>query len=857
MAFAAGTRLGPYEIVAKLGEGGMGEVYRARDTRLQREVALKTLPASFGSDADRRARFEREAQAIAALSHPNILAIHDFGTTTDAPPISYIVTELLQGSTLRDRISEGPLPVRKAIDVAIQLARGLAAAHGRGIVHRDLKPENVFLLDDGQVKILDFGLARPGASAGHASETALAVTDPGTVMGTVGYMAPEQVRGQAVDARADLFSLGTVFYEMIAGRPAFKRDTAADTMSAILNQDPPDLAATRTDFPPALDRILRHSLEKNVNERFQTARDVGFALEALSGTQVSASGAAAVPPSARSRAWLPMALGAMALAAAGIGGYAIGHRGSSASDVAYERKTFEPLFIANARFMPDGAIAYSAARTGTTPELFVLRPDTVVPQSLGLKDVQLLSVSSKGELAVLTDAQYRHHRVFSGTLARLTVGSAPRPWLEHVTEADWSPDGSTVAVVRELEQNDGNQLEYPVGTKVYETKGYVSDPRVSPDGRRVAFVDHKFPSDDRGTIAVIDANKNVTTLTPEYWGVEGLAWTPDGSTLIYAAAEAVRPNGMEPFAVDASGRTPPQMKMHVMDNVFVQDVRNGEWLLSSVDTQSAMHVRLPGDSAERNLSWLDHSSVSSLSADGRTLIFTDENWSAGTSYAVGLRTTDGAPAVRLGPGAAGPLSPDGKWVAVASLALDQMFFYPTGPGDAKKLDIKPSLYGIFGWFPDNSSVLICGGAAGAKSRCYRQAIAGGTMTPVTPEGASGALIAPDGHIFAGSSAEEAFVYDPTGATPPVRIKGLTPSDKPIAVGSDSHSLIVSTRETVPSRIERVDILTGARTLVTQVAPPDQTGLTRFSIDAVIADGKGYAYTTTMDRGTLFVVTGAK
>src|SRR5829696_1342779 len=249
MALAAGSRLGPYEIVAPLGAGGMGEVYRARDPRLGRDVAIKVLPSSVATDPDRRARFEREARSVAALSHPNILAIFDFAVYDGH---ACAVTELLEGRTLRDALAEGALAVRRAIEIAIQLARGLAAAHDKGFVHRDLKPENVFLLDDGQVKILDFGVAKAIAEA-HAGTETVAGTDPGTVMGTVGYMAPEQVRGQAVDARADLFALGTVLYEMLGGRRAFQRETAAETMTAILKEDPPELAASRADLPPVLD----------------------------------------------------------------------------------------------------------------------------------------------------------------------------------------------------------------------------------------------------------------------------------------------------------------------------------------------------------------------------------------------------------------------------------------------------------------------------------------------------------------------------------------------------------------------------------------------------------------------------
>jgi Tol biopolymer transport system component len=273
----------------------MGEVYRARDTKLDRQVAIKVLPESVATDADRLSRFEREAKAVAALSHPNILAIHDFGV---ASGIAYAVTELLEGETLRQRLGSS-IPTRKAIDIATQIARGLASAHDKGLVHRDLKPENIFLTRDGHVKILDFGLAKqavaPNASDAH---TALA-TEPGMVMGTVGYMAPEQVRGEPVDGRADLFAFGAVLYEMLTGARAFQRGTAAETMTAILREDPPELSASRADLPPALDRIVRHALEKDPHDRFQSARDLVFNLQSLGQAPSSGASAAVTAPQAR------------------------------------------------------------------------------------------------------------------------------------------------------------------------------------------------------------------------------------------------------------------------------------------------------------------------------------------------------------------------------------------------------------------------------------------------------------------------------------------------------------------------------------------------------------------------------
>jgi serine/threonine protein kinase len=285
MALTSGNRLGPYEILAPLGAGGMGEVYRARDERLKREVAIKVLPASLSADADRLRRFEHEAQAAGSLNHPNITAVYDIGTHDGAP---YVVQELLEGETLRAIIAGGKLSPRKAIDYALQVAQGLAAAHEKGIVHRDLKPENLVVMRDGRIKILDFGLAkltRPETGVGPmtSAPTATVGTEPGIVLGTIGYMAPEQVRGQAADARSDIFTLGAILYEMLSGKRAFLGDSAADTMSAILREEPAELSTTNQSISPGLERIVRHCLEKNPEQRFQSARDLAFDLEALSG----------------------------------------------------------------------------------------------------------------------------------------------------------------------------------------------------------------------------------------------------------------------------------------------------------------------------------------------------------------------------------------------------------------------------------------------------------------------------------------------------------------------------------------------------------------------------------------------
>src|SRR5262252_271055 len=319
MTLIAGTKLGRYEIRSQLGAGGMGEVYRARDEKLNRDVAIKVLPQTFANDADRLKRFEQEARAAGILNHPNITAVHDLGSHDGAP---YIVTELLEGETLRERLSTGAIPVRKATDYAVQIAKGLAAAHEKGIIHRDLKPENLFLTNDGRVKILDFGLAKLTQIEAAPNQTNLPTasgTEPGVVMGTLGYMSPEQVKGKPADQRSDIFAFGAILYEMLSGQRAFSRDSAAETMSAILREEPPDLSATNKSVQPGLERIVRHCLEKNPEERFHSAHDLAFDLETLSG--LSAPQAASAAGKAVHRRAVPALAAILGIALAAAAGY--------------------------------------------------------------------------------------------------------------------------------------------------------------------------------------------------------------------------------------------------------------------------------------------------------------------------------------------------------------------------------------------------------------------------------------------------------------------------------------------------------------------------------------------------------
>src|SRR5438552_8467120 len=467
MTLASGTRLGRYEIRSKIGEGGMGEVYRAVDTDLGREVAIKVLPPDFSRDSDRINRFRQEAQALARLNHPNILSVLDVGSHDGT---LFVVGELLEGETVRDRLSAESFSVRKALDYARQIAHGLAAAHAKRITHRDLKPENLFLTNDGRVKILDFGLAKLSQTKAEIDTDAPTMrvkTDPGRVMGTVAYMSPEQVRGQSalVDHRSDIFAFGAVLYEMLTGKRAFAGESVADTMSAILNNDPPELSITNSNLSPALDRIIRRCLEKHPDERFQSASDVGYAIEVLSGISGASTSAIAVEPLQAKRSWrVSPGLIVIALAILAVGtaaGIFVGRRTGALQSPSYQRLTFSRGTIWNARFAPDGqSVVYSARWNGNPLDVFSARAGKTESRSLKLDNTDVLAISASNEMAVLRNRQYLGWYISRGTLARMPVdGGAARDILEDVQEADWSPDGTKLAVVRWV--NGRNQLEYP------------------------------------------------------------------------------------------------------------------------------------------------------------------------------------------------------------------------------------------------------------------------------------------------------------------------------------------------------------------------------------------------------------
>jgi eukaryotic-like serine/threonine-protein kinase len=857
MPLAPGDRLGPYEIVAPIGAGAMGEVFRARDTRLGRDVAIKVLPSSVATLPDRLQRFAQEAQAAAALNHPNVVAVYDVHTEGDTP---YVVSELLEGETLRAALGQGALAPRRTIEIASQVAAGLAAAHQKGIVHRDVKPENIFLTTDGRTKLLDFGIARIAGPADADLESTRpggpAPTQPGVVLGTVGYMAPEQVRGEPVDWRADVFALGAVCYEMLTGCRAFQGDTAVEVMAAIVRSDPPPMSPAQV--PPGIDRAVRRCLEKSPALRFQSTSDVAYALDALAaGTTSTSTGPAPAP--ARRTAWVAVVAAAVGGLLLGLAGVLTTGRGDTPERplLGYEARTFDHLPVMNARFMPDGqTIVYSAASRGHVPSLYMIGPSAEAPQRLDVSDAHLLSVSRTGELAIITGARHLAQRLYVGTLARMTIGSSPRPLLDHVREADWGPDGESLATIVDL--GDGrDRLEYPAGVTVYEASGYLSDPRVSPDGSRVAFVAHSWRFDDRGRVMVVTRGNAARALTPELWSVQGLSWTPDGTTLVFSG-NAAGGSLMQPMAVAASGATPHHTVLTVPARLIVHDIgRDGRWLAVREDLTFGVRALVPDAEGERELGWLGSSGARALSADGRQLLMVDVGSRSGASYGVVLRPTDGSGAVRLGTGSAERLSPDGRWAAAILSSPPEVVLYPTGPGTPRRVaggrfDPITSVQ----WFPDGLHVLVCGTESGHLPRCYRAGLDGSGLTPVTEEGVHASL-APDGQTVLLTARDGTVRVGRLGEAASRPVSALTPADRIVGWSRDGASVFVQRGFEVPVHVERVHLATGQRALVRTIVPEGIHEPVSVYLADWVDDGRWYAYNYTVVPSVLFVVTGAR
>ncbi|HEU5236093.1 MAG TPA: protein kinase [Pyrinomonadaceae bacterium] len=858
MNIAPGTRLGRYEVRSLLGVGGMGEVYRAHDAALGRDVAIKVLTPEVAGNPDRLKRFEQEARATSLLNHPNILATYDFGTTDGSP---YVVSELLEGETLRERLFSGALSTRTTVRFGAQIARGLSAAHEKGIVHRDLKPENIFITSDSHVKILDFGLAKlldPPISEELISEaeTMQVKTEAGVLMGTVGYMSPEQVRGKPADHRSDIFSLGTVLYEMVTARRAFRGDSAIETMNAILKEDPPPVQTSGRLSSPALERVINHCLEKRPQDRFQSARDLAFGLETITGlSDLQTIGSAQQMLSRQRdirRLWPVVAV--LLVVGLLLAAFMFGRSSVTPAIPVYQQLTFRRGSLFTARFTPDGkSIFFSATWNGNPIDIYSVRTESPEQQTLGLPNTSILSVSSMGEMAVLLKSRFLFHSVSQGTLARMQLaGGSAREILEDVQEADWSPDGKNLAVIRF--DRVQNLLEYPIGKVLYKTTGYISNVRVSPGNDFVAFLDHPVHGDSRGFVTVVDTNGNTKKLSDEWSGVDGLAWTPDGREIWFTATKAGEAASL--YAVTLSGKERVVMRAPV--ELKLQDIsRDGTVLITGNHLTTPIAGLPPGETRERDLSWLNRVLITDLSQDGTSFVFNEFGQGSGANYATYLRKMDGSPAVHLGDGYGLARSPDGKWLISIWFTPPQLILLPTGAGQSKQLErfgIEQYGYGA-SWLPDGKNIVFVGKEPGHASRSYIQNIDGGPPRPITPEGVVGSLISPDGKFLLGRDRGNKKTLYSVATGEARQLAALETDDWVIRWGSDANSIYTCTRNQIPVKLYKVNLDTGRKELLKELTPADQAGILGAINVLMTPDAKAYIYSFTRNLSDLYLVKG--
>jgi serine/threonine protein kinase len=887
--------LGPYQILGLLGEGGMGVVYRAKDTRLGRDVAIKVLTNVTLSDHERLVRFEQEARATGMLNHPNLLTVYDVGRDSEDNP--YLVTELLEGETLGSRLQRGPLSARKSIDAALQMAQGLAAAHEKGIVHRDLKPDNLFLTRDGRLKILDFGIAKLTGTAADGPAFEMAATEPGMVLGTVGYMSPEQVRGESVDQRSDIFSLGAIVFEMLTGSRAFSRGSGIETLSAILKDDPPELVELLPNIPAPLDRLVRRCLEKDREVRFQSARDLAFNLEMLSSMSAShtmppsstgstiprppaprpltsATAASATPtaamrtpttarplhkPKRRISPLLLALLFAVSIGGAAYGGWMWAHRGDDVvAEPQFHRLTFRRGEVRTARFSPDGeTVVYSAAWDGKPPEIFVASRRSTEARPLGVPESEVLAVSRSAELAILL----RRDRISNaGTLARVPLaGGMPREVAENVLQADWSPDGTNLAIIRQ--QGDKTRVEYPIGTVRYETLHYVRDVRVAPDGRRLAILE---PSRGEFEVAVIDAGQPVTIARGWGRGATGLAWSADGKQLWVSGTSTSAPPALYSVNVEDGA---VRLVTRLTGGIRIFDLSpRGEALLSNGTWRAALAWKAPDavpvvdPSPEQDAAWLDWSILSDLAPDGRSILFSETREGGGAKSAVYLRRLSEPAPVHLGDGIGDALSPDGKWALVHQRA--KLVLVPTGTGQARELNLAGEFDAGAAWLPDSRRAIVAGVIGKSGYRLYLIDTLDETAKPVSPEniwggGTRAFTVSPDGRLVAGMTAEQTMAIYPLDGSAAVRINAAQKGEIPIEWSADGTALYVHDPTALPARIYRIALAAGTRELWKELAPADPAGVYKIAPVLITRDGSAYAYNAMRVLSELYVAEGLR
>jgi serine/threonine protein kinase/Tol biopolymer transport system component len=860
MALASGIKLGPYEIQAPIGAGGMGEVYSARDTRLDRVVAIKVLPHHLSSDPDLKQRFDREARAISSLNHPRICTLHDVGHQDG---IDFLVMEYLEGESLAKRLQKGPLPLKELLKIGIEVCEALTTAHRAGIVHRDLKPGNIMLTRNG-AKLMDFGLAKGTATGfGSAASAPLLsaaktmseatplspLTSAGMVIGTIQYMAPEQIEGKEADARSDLFALGAVLYEMTTGKRPFEGKSQLSVASAILEKDPEPIQTLKPLTPVGFERLVNTCLTKNPDDRLQTARDVQLELQWISEDlpQLAASSTASgSKPFSRVLPW------AAAVVFLAVGAVFLSRRERPAPH--YTNVSFRDGTLLGARFSHDGqTIVYSGRWEGEPAQISLARVGSPESRPLGIPLAVVAALSASDELAVFVGCDEIYFLTCGGTLATVNLaGGSPRTLAEHVDQADWHPNGKRMAIA--VRSSEGARLEFPPGHILFQQKtGWIGHPRFSPDGSMIAFESHPIVSNDDGSIDLVDVNGKHTVLST-YPSVEGLAWSPDGKEVWFAGTKTA---GWADtiFALTPTGR---ERTLLTMPEVRLEDIsKDGLVLLSRETWRRQIRGLFPGDKAEHPYSWLDDTQVTAMSADGRLISMYEagEVYSLENNSLAYYRSADGSPPVRLGVGTPA-ISPDGKWVLMGSNHATPKLplqLQPIGSGEARNLPT-PGLiaFDFLAWSDDGRRITYEAETDQNQWNVYTQEVAGGTPVLVKPDGRQALpVLSPAGDVVAlreGRAGISLYHADAKQSSP---LKAAHENEYPVRFVKSGKALLVAEQTGGELVLTVIDLASGHRELWKRIV--DDYASRGNKLFVATPDLKYYAYPFPKYSSVLYTV----